>query len=50
MLSLLFSFFCALLQNVETQFGSETYLLFLRGLEEESDIQIVRILDHFESE
>lgn len=37
-------------QNVETQFGPETYLLFLRGLEEEADIQIVRILDSFESD
>lgn len=35
---------------METELGLDTYLLFLRGLEEEADIQAVRVLDKFQDE
>lgn len=37
-------------QNVETEFGLDTYLLFLRGLEKEADIQAVRVFDKFQDD
>ncbi|CEM07052.1 unnamed protein product [Vitrella brassicaformis CCMP3155] len=34
-------------QNIEEEFGSENFILFLRGLQEEADVQGTKVLDKF---
>eukprot|EP00922_Rhytidocystis_sp_ex-Travisia-forbesii_P005678 GHVS01008251.1.p1 GENE.GHVS01008251.1~~GHVS01008251.1.p1 ORF type:complete len:843 (-),score=190.24 GHVS01008251.1:702-3110(-) len=34
-------------QNIEQEFGPENFILFCRGVQEETDVQALRILEHF---